>query len=89
MGTEIESFNVCHPWKASAAIAGLALGAGLLSMALAGWYYDTKLEAVQKAHRQEIKAMESRHTRDKKSTHGEVIERLDRIERLSISKGKE
>lgn len=75
--------------KAFMGIAGLALGAGLFSMALAGWYYDTKLEVIQKAHRQEMAALERRHTRDRKAVRGEVIERLDRIERLTITKGKE
>ena len=86
MNDELKTLNVCHPWKASAAIAGLALGAGLLSMALAGWYYDTKLEAVQKAHRQEIKAMESRHTREKRALKKEIIDPLTEIHKKVFQK---
>lgn len=84
-----EQHSCQKPWPAVMAIAGLALAGGMIAMAFVGWYYDTKLDAVQKAYRQEMAALERRHTRDKGKTRPDVIERLDRIERLSICKGKD
>lgn len=67
-------------------IAGLALGAGLFSMALAGWYYDSKLEVAQKANRQEMAAMERCMTREKRSIKRDITDKLDDVQKRMCEK---
>ncbi|AXF52873.1 MAG: protein yippee-like [Bacteriophage sp.] len=86
MKTTTEALNIGPLGKASMGIAGLALGAGLFSMALAGWYYDEKFEVAQKAHRQEMAAMERRHTREKRATKREIADKLDEIQKRMCEK---
>lgn len=75
------------------AVAGIAFGAGLTTMAGVGLYYEKRadqasalhrleVDTLQKAHRQESAAQEGRHTRDKNRLHAEIRDQLITIERL-------
>lgn len=86
MKNTTEALNIGPLGKASMGIAGLALGAGLFSMAIAGWYYDAKFEVAQKAHRQEMAAMERWHTREKNTTKREIRDKLDEIQKRMCEK---
>lgn len=78
--------NIGPLGKACIGIAGLALGAGLFSMAIAGWYYDAKFEVAQKAHRQEMASMERRHTREKRLVKKDIADKLDEIQKRTCEK---
>lgn len=63
-------------WKARAAVAGIAFGSGLLAMAAMGWHYDGRLEAMHKAHKDEIASMRRANTREKNIVRNEVRDEL-------------
>lgn len=75
------------------AVAAIAFGAGLTTMAGVGMYYEKRsdqaaslhrmeIDTLQKAHRQESATQEGRHTRDKNRLHNEIRDQLIVIERL-------
>lgn len=61
------------------AIAAIAFGAGLMTMAAISAFYSTRLATVHDAHRAEITAQERRHTREKTKLHKQIIDKLDEI----------
>lgn len=93
MNTEI----VCK-LRLAFAVGGIAFGAGLMTMAAMGIYYETRADRTNRYHRQEIvsiqdthkterKSQDSRHTRANNETKRDITQRLDNIERL-LSGGK-
>lgn len=72
-------------WKARVAVASIAFGSGMVAMALMGWHYDGRLEAMHKAHRQEIASMKRLHTIEKKQVRAEVTDELKAL-RQDISR---
>lgn len=71
------------------AIAAIGFGAAFLTLAAVGWHYERRLEAQQDAHNASVAAAERRHTREKNEIKKEVVERLDRVERILIGGGNE
>lgn len=63
------------------AIAAIAFGAGLMTMAAISAFYSSRLATVHDAHRAEITAQEKRHSREKSKMHKQIVDKLDEIKK--------
>lgn len=63
-------------------VCGIAFGAAVICLGLAGWYHSNQVDALRESHKQQISTMQARHTRESNKLEREVIDRLDRLERL-------
>ena len=61
------------------AIAAIAFGAGLMTMAAISTFYSSRLAVVHDAHRAEITTQEKRHSREKTKMHKQIVDKLDEI----------
>lgn len=80
--------------RLATAVGAIAFGAGLMTMAGVGMYYETRADRTAALHRQEVAtlndahrsertAQEARHTREKKAVMAEIRDQLINIERLA------
>lgn len=65
-------------------VCGIAFGAAVICLGLAGWYHSNQVDALRAAHKQQVATMQARHTREMNGLKRDIVARLDRIEQLSI-----
>lgn len=75
-------------WKNLLALFSICIGFTVVALCFMSVYYDGRVDEMHKAHRAEISAERGRNTREKNQQRGEVVDKLDRIERLIISSGR-